>query len=152
MGPEHDALTAWAGQWTGTTRTWFDADGEPEETATTANITSILGGRWICIDYQGVAMGKPHAGHMIVGFHRDASEHEVAWVDSFHTGTAMMMSVGKPRADTEVRVLGSYAAGPERWGWRTTMHVQGDELVIEATNITPAGDETPAVETRLRRS
>jgi len=152
MGPEHEVLTALAGEWTGTESLWLDADAPPETTPITAKISSILGGRWICVDYEGTAAGKPHAGHMIVGFHRDAREHEIAWIDSFHTGTSILMSNGAPRAEREVRVLGSYAAGDQRWGWRTTMHVQGEELVIESTNISPAGEESHAVETRLRRS
>ena len=150
--PEHVALTSLIGSWSGSTKTWFDPTTAPEESPTQATIESLLGGRSIRIDYQGTAMGKPHAGQMIVGYHKDAREHEVSSIDSFHTGSAMMMSVGTPRADGEIRVLGSYAAGPERWGWRTVIHLQGDELVIEATNISPTGQEDDALETRLRRT
>ncbi len=148
---EHEALTALVGRWSGVTRSWIEPSGAPDEAATEASVEALLGGRWIRIAYQGRAMGQPHGGELIVGFHKDAGEHEAAWLDSFHTGSAMMMSVGKPGVEGEIRVLGSYAAGAERWGWRTILRHHGDELVIESFNISPAGQEDHAVETRLRR-
>lgn len=150
---EHQALAELAGRWSGETHTTFDPAAPPEVCTTAATIDVLLGGRWIRIDYQGTAMGKPHAGLLLLGFHRDAQTFEATWIDSFHTGTAMMLSVGAPRADGVVDVLGSYAAGPERWGWRTTLtRTAPDELVLESINISPAGQEFPAVLTRLRRA
>lgn len=151
--PQHEALAGLAGRWTGETSTYFDPDAAPEASRTEATIEPILGGRWLRIDYQGTAMGKPHAGVMWLGFHGDPQVFEAAWIDSFHTGTAMMMSVGAPRADGLISVLGSYAAGPERWGWRTTLRRDAaDQLVLESFNISPAGQEDRAVLTRLRRA
>lgn len=150
--PQHTALSRLAGTWSGPTRLWLDPSGPPDESETAATVEVILGGRFVRVAYTGVAMGKPHAGELVLGFHKDAGEHEASWIDSFHTGTAIMMSVGRPRADGTIDVLGSYAAGPERWGWRTLVHDAGDELVIESKNIAPSGEEYPAVETRLRRA
>lgn len=54
--------------------------------------------------------------------------------------------------DGLVSVLGSYAAGEERWGWRTVLRlVDADHLVIQAFNISPQGREDRAVETELTR-
>jgi hypothetical protein len=150
--PAHRALTALVGGWSGTTRTWLNPVAPPDEHPTRATISSLLDGRWIRIDYHGVVMKTPHAGEMIIGFHKDAAEYEMLWIDSFHTGSAMMMSVGGTGPDGEIRVLGSYAAGRERWGWRTVITVGADELVIDAFNISPAGHEDPAIHTRLRRA
>lgn len=150
--PQHQALADIAGRWRGDTELYLDPSAAPELSHTEATIEALLGGRWIRIDYRGTAMARPHAGVLLLGFHRDANAFEAAWIDSFHTGTAMMMSVGEPRADDAVSVLGSYAAGDQRWGWRTTLRRTPSELVIESFNITPEGQEHPAIVTRLRRT
>lgn len=146
---EHRVLLAMAGTYEGPTETWFDPDKDPERSTTHATVEVLLGGRFIRIDYRGTAMGAPHAGQMILGFHRDAALYELAWIDSFHTGTATMLSTGAPSGEV-VSVLGGYTAGSERWGWRTTLRRDGTALVIEAFNITPAGDESRAVRSVLR--
>jgi hypothetical protein len=150
---QHETLRNMVGRWSGPTQTWLDPSAAPDESRTEVTVESLLGGRWIRIDYQSTVQGKPHAGQMIVGFHKDAKAFEIAWVDSFHTGTSMMLSTGAPRPDGAVSVVGSYGAGNERWGWRTVLRqTQPDELVFEAYNISPAGQEDRAVETRLRRA
>jgi len=149
--PAHEALARFVGEWSGPTRTWLDPTKDPEPTETLASVASILGGRWIRIEYRGVCMGSDHAGEMLVGFHGDAKAYELAWVDSFHTGTSIMSSSGPARDDGTVEVLGSYGAGAERWGWRTVLRLDREELVIEAFNIAPSGEEDRAIETRLKR-
>jgi len=150
--PQHRALAELVGRWTGDTDLHLDPAAPPETTPVELTIEPLLAGRWIRLEYRGTAMGAPHAGALLLGYHRDAGAFEAAWVDSFHTGTAIMMSVGEARADGAISVLGSYTAGDERWGWRTTLRREGaDALVIEALNITPDGQAAPAVVTRLRR-
>ncbi len=149
--PQHQALADIAGRWSGDTELYLDPSAPPELSHIDATIETLLGGRWIRIDYRGTAMAQPHAGVLLLGFHRDANVFEAAWIDSFHTGTSMMMSVGEPLADDAVSVLGSYAAGGARWGWRTTLRRTPSELVIESFNITPDGQSHPAIVTRLRR-
>lgn len=148
---EHARLSPLTGEWTGQTRTWLEPGQPPEETVTEARVESILGGRFLRVQYTGTVMGKPHAGEMLFAFEVDAKEHSLAWVDSFHTGTALMLSKGAPSADGAVSVLGSYAAGAERGGWRTVLRPDSARLVIEAFNIAPAGEEYPAIRTELLR-
>lgn len=153
-GVHHEVLLGLVGRWAGVTRTWLDPSAPPDEAKTSATIEALLGGRWIRIDYQSTVAGKPHAGQMIFGFHRDARVFEMAWIDSFHTGTSIMLSTGAPQPDGDlaVSVLGSYPAGPERWGWRTELRqIQQHEFFIEAYNVSPAGREDRAIEIRLTR-
>jgi len=51
---------------------------------------------------------------------------------------------------SEPILTGSYAAGPERWGWRTELHL-GDDLLVRSINISPAGEESPGIEARWTR-
>lgn len=153
--PQHEAFGGILGRWSGPTKTWLDPSADPEVTTTELTAEAMLGGRWLRLAYRGRCTGKPHAGEMIVGYHVDAKAHEIAWVDSFHTGSAIMLSTGALREDvapsSTIDVLGSYAAGEQRWGWRTVIRLIDDALVIEAFNISPDGQESPAVETRLAR-
>ena len=87
---------------------------------------------------------------MLLGFHRDAEQYEMTWVDSFHTGSAIIWSTGAPREDGVIAVTGSYLAGGERWGWRTEFHTRNG-LIMRAYNISPAGEEAPAIETEWTR-
>lgn len=151
--PPHALLRRFVGAWQGTTRLWLDPDGAPEETPHALRAQLILGGRWLRLEYAGTAMAKPHAGEMLLGFHAAARQYELAWVDSFHTASSIMLSTGPDSGAPLVDVVGSYAAGNERWGWRTRLQCTASgELAIDAFNISPDGKEFPAIATRLTRS
>lgn len=154
-GPQHEQLLALVGRWSGTTSTWLDPEAPADQAGTEATIEALLGGRFVRIDYQSAVQGKPHAGQMLFGFHSDARAFELAWLDSFHTGTAIMHSTGVASDGAHgalASVLGSYSAGPERWGWRTVLRpLHRDELLIEAYNVSPRGHEDRAIATRLKR-
>jgi hypothetical protein len=150
-GTDHHArLMALAGSYQGQITTYLDPAAAPERSEGELHATALFGGRWLRLEQSGTVMGKPHAGEMLLGFHRDAAQFESCWVDSFHTGSAMMLATGPARADGVIAVTGSYAAGAERWGWRTELHV-GAELVVRCVNIAPGGEEHPAIEARWTR-
>lgn len=95
-------------------------------------------------------MGTPHVGEITVGYNDD--HYEMAWIDSFHTGGAVTPLAGDKGADA-VSCLGSYAAGPERWGWRISLSLtEAGELLVEEWNISPAGQADKAIEMRLTRA
>lgn len=137
-----------SGSWAGSARTWLDPEGEPDLSSWRATVEVLLDSRYVRLRYQGECCGKPHSGEMTLGF--DEHEHTMYWIDSFHTGASPMWSVGP--AGSVISVLGSYRAGDQRWGWRTLFREADGQLVLEATNITPDGQEAPAIEVRLSRS
>ena len=148
---EHARLAPFAGAWEGAITTWFDPSTPPEESRTRASIELVLGGRFLRVQYTGTVTGKAHAGEMLLAYEKDEKRYSLAWIDSFHTGTALMVSIGDATPDGAISVLGSYAAGEERWGWRTVLRAEPDDLVLEAFNVAPDGKEYPAVRTRFRR-
>lgn len=150
----HRALAAMAGDWQGTTRVWFEPDQPPAmQVAQAGRVRSVLGGRFLLHEYRYGEGEQAGEGIALYGLHLDEGVWEAAWVDSFHTGTAIMFS----RARDEGRgfgVLGSYGGGEggPRWGWRTVIaQPSADALVITMFNITPDGVETKALETEYRR-
>ena len=144
--PPHRAFAPLAGSFRGKTKLWLDPSKPPEESPIDLSAEVILGGRWLRLSYRSFAFGGPHAGQMLLGFHKDAGDHELAWVDSSHTGSSIMWCTGKRREDGVIDVLGSYTGDGERWGWRTLIRSTGkNALLIEALNVTPQGEEQRAI-------
>jgi hypothetical protein len=150
----HYQLSKLAGEWDGTTKTWFDPNKLEDESPNKGTIRPILDGRYMLYEYKSSMGEKPLAGMAIIGYHLDLNRYQIAWVDSFHTGSAIMFSEGE-RNNQDMNVLGSYAyvtPDAEQWGgWRTTIEIVSEtEIIIRAFNIYE-GDETRATETVYKR-
>jgi hypothetical protein len=153
-GGIHHQLGQLAGEWEGMTTTWFEPGKIADESRWRGTIRPVLGGRFVVHEYEGALQGKPLSGVAIYGYHLDPDRYETAWIDSFHTGTAIMFSHG-PNDGQGFGVRGSYGAeqGPA-WGWRTVIQQpEPDRLIITHYNIPPEGQgpEGKAVETVYRR-
>ena len=109
-------------------------------------------------EYEGSFQGKPLSGLAIYGYHLDRGRYEMAWVDTFHSGTSILFSTGEGGGGGDAgpgpySVLTSYEApsGPP-WGWRTEITVpEPDKLIITHYNIPPGSEALKAVETVYAR-
>jgi hypothetical protein len=146
-----EALTAVAGQWTGSNTLQDPNTGKPEESPSTVTVTPVLGGRFVRLDYTWGYQGKPQEGSLLVGFEPKSGEISGHWNDTWHMGLKGLACVGTAGGGT-IAVRGSYAAppGPD-WGWRIEI-TPGESLRITHTNIDADGTEDLAVEGVYSRS
>lgn len=151
--PDPVTLPDLVGKWTGENRLWFMPGAPVHESATTAVIRTVAGGRYLVIDYTWSHDNTAHDGHLVVRLAEDLDPADIVWVDSFHQSAAVMRLAGEAKADTAVTARGSYPAptGPD-WGWKIAVVAEAsDRYVMRMWNITPDGQEALAVEAVYRR-
>ena len=102
--------------------------------------------------YRSQLEGKPLAGELLIAYESGEKLYRTAWVDSFHTGTAILVSQGNDGGGP-IDVSGRWFAGEGQghWGWRTVIDdsVAG-ALGIRMFNISPEGQEDLGIEIALR--
>jgi hypothetical protein len=150
LGSPHHFFMRLAGNWRGTSKLWLEPGKLADESPVVVTIQLVLEGRFAL--YQGSIEGEPQHGMFTFGYNTTLEQFETSWVDSFHTGTAIMFCTGAEK-ENGFSVTGSYpdpTGGPD-WEWRTEVELLGDELFITAYNITPEGEEAKATETILKR-
>lgn len=81
-------------------------------------------------DYATRIDGTEHTGRALIGLHIDDRTWQGAWVDTFHTGSEIMLSEG-PLADDPGAPIAV--------------------VLVRHFNITPQGEEALAVETARNR-
>ena len=148
------------GRWTGTAKTYADpSNPELAEVAPwDGTIEMLLGGRFLRFAYVSRAMGQPIAGELTIAYEKGDRLFRISWIDSLHTGAAILVSESKPVPESSVAAtisaLGTYFAGEgqPRWGWRTELDDQTDGVLrIRMFNIQPGEEETIGAEIDLTR-
>ena len=150
----HMRLARLAGGWKGLARTFIEPGKPPLEAAWEGRMAPVLGGRFLRFEYRSELFGAPLAGELLVAYESGEGLWRTSWVDSFHTGTAILVSVGDGAPTAQpVSVRGSYFAAPghPHWGWRTEFHDgEAGSITLRMYNISPEGQEYLGVEVVLK--
>ncbi|CAA9546822.1 MAG: hypothetical protein AVDCRST_MAG79-2372 [uncultured Thermoleophilia bacterium] len=152
-GP-HAVLARLAGSWAGRATLLFEPGIVHAEGPVTGRIELLHDGRFAEHRYTTPIGEAESTGRALIGCELDRRLWQVAWVDSFHTGTSIMLSEGPYDEGREVvDVLGRYHVpdGPP-WGWRTTYEPGDGRLVVRHYNVTPDGEAALAVQFDLARA
>ena len=147
-------LAACVGRWRGSSRLHDPHTGKPEDSTSTAVLTTLLGGRFIRLDYDWSYQGAPQEGSVLIGFRSEPGKATAHWIDSWHMSDGVMACEGAIEPDGTIAVRGGYAAppGPD-WGWRIVVRPgDGSALQVAMHNVTPDGQEAPAVEATYARA
>jgi hypothetical protein len=145
-------LAVCAGSWRGSNVLEDPHSGRPEESAATATVTPLLGGRFARIDYTWGYQGKPQEGSLLLGPDEETGVVRGYWFDSWHQSGKIMLFEGPKPSGEPLSLRGSYPAppGPD-WGWRIELSPSGSRLVMRMFNVTPDGQEQRAVEAAFSR-
>ena len=141
------------GDWTGTSTLWLPWLTPPErESASTATVERVVGGKFAAVRYTWEHEGQGHEGLLLVG-QTKAGEVTASWVDSWHMSAKIMFSTGSVGEGGAISVLGSFEAppGPD-WGWRTELRATDGGFEIVMHNISPEGEESIAFRNTYRRA
>ncbi|MDA1267274.1 MAG: DUF1579 family protein, partial [Planctomycetota bacterium] len=105
-GPVHEAMNARAGKYT--TESVMTLEGmDPIKSAGTAEIESILGGRFLLEKNRGTMMGAPVETLRLWGHNNETGELESVWIYTMSTG--MLTMKGKMEEDGAINGVGSFS-------------------------------------------
>ena len=152
VNENHKLLTYFIGRWDVTTSLW-DFPGNPPSTSKNgAEVTSILGGRFIMAMFSGTMMGQPFEGIQVNGFDNIKNKFQTFWIDNSSTAFFLLS--------------GTYDAGTKTWTdtgtWddpiggkspvRTVTRIIGpDEYLYQLYIGRPDGKEFMSMENRYQR-
>lgn len=126
------------GKWTGRSSLWLQPGTPAIESATSAAIGAVAGGKIVTLDYAWAYEGEPQDGRILLAVDETEGVH-MAWCDSFHMDTKIMDLVGNGSGKV-IAATGSYqVADSEPWGWRIELEPQGrDAFQLRMYNILPS--------------
>lgn len=136
------------GRWQGDYRLWLYPQADVQQSAVDAEIRPAAGGKYLLFTYGWEQGGSRQEGVFLLGGQQEQAT--ATWGDSFHSAPEPMICRGSLADDGQKLTLyGNYSAGDETWGWRTELTREGNALVMQAFNITPAGQEGLAVRAEM---
>jgi hypothetical protein len=109
-GEQHKMLAGLVGSWTTQTKEWMEPNKPPVESTGSAEMKSLLDGRFLQQDFTGQMMGKPYTGIGITGYDNLLKCYVTTWMSSMGTGIFMME--GTASADGKIITLKGKHAEP----------------------------------------
>src|SRR5262245_7586199 len=144
----HEHMAHCAGEYTTVTRFTMKAGDKPMESAGTAKITSVLGGRFLQEEGTGTMFNQPFKTVKFSGYNSGAERFEATWM---YTGSTSIMSLTGTSSDggKTINWVGTYE---EKEGQKNTLYVETkhlgkDQIVVDMYSKNPDGSRGPSMET-----
>lgn len=109
-GDQHRQLSSLAGIWTIKTKEWSEPDKAPVDTTGSAEIKTLLDGRYLQQEVTGQMMGKPFTGIQITAYDNLLKRYVTNWMSTMGTGIFTME--GAQAADGKTITLEGQHAEP----------------------------------------
>lgn len=109
-GSHHKHLAPFVGSWKGEATMWMGPDSEPMVEQSFAEISWILGGRFLSWKNTGAFGEMPYEGLAVEGYNNGEKRYESFWIDNF--GTLMLFFTGSCSDDGTSRDMATQFADP----------------------------------------
>jgi hypothetical protein len=129
VGPNHEFLKTYAGEWAMTTKAWMTPGQPPSLSRSTITAELIHGGRFLLMRYKGTMFGQPFEGLQIIGYDNLHQKYVTFWIDN--TSTLYYLTSGT--RDASGKVLNETGLWPDP--------VTGKDVKIRARTIFIGPDE-----------
>jgi hypothetical protein len=113
-GEHHAHLNPFVGRWKGAVKMWMAPETEPMLDEGFAEVSWILGGRYLEWRQTGEFGGMPFEGRAIEGFNNGDGRYEAVWIDNF--GTLILFYTGSCSDDGKGRVMSTEFSDPVKGG------------------------------------
>ncbi len=107
-GEPHKQLTSLAGSWTTKTKEWMEPGKPPTESTGSAEMKTLLDGRFLQQEFTGDMMGHPYSGIGTTGYDNLRKRYVSTWIDSMGTGVFVMEGTASPDGKT-ITLKGQHA-------------------------------------------
>lgn len=152
-GEEHAVLKPLIGEFTTTSRFWYDTKSEPEIVKGHARHYSILGGRYIREDFTSTWQKKPYNGIGHLGYDKTKKKYFSVWMDTSSTG--MMSSEGSYDKDSKTLTFNTTytcpVEGVDKAGKTIMRIIDKDNFVYEMYDLRKDGSEMKMMEIKYKR-
>jgi hypothetical protein len=152
-GVPHQQLATMAGTWDAVVKSWMAPGTEPMETKGVAEMSMVLGGRYLSQQFRGEMMGQPYEGIGHTGFDNVQKKFVSTWMDNM--GTGVMLSTGVEDAATrKVAYTGKYwdpVTGAETSMDQLLTIVDPDHQLFEMYMFGPDGKKFKCMEIHYTR-
>ena len=142
---ETDGLfQALVGEWVGKSTLILNPDDPGDTQPSRAEVELAANGHALLVNYAWHVDGAEERGTILVERDLKQPGYRQAWIDSWHSQRAMMILTGSTAE--AIDAYGKYQAeGWPEWGWRIRLEGGDDRFRLLMWNITPEGEEIPAV-------
>ena len=113
-GEHHEHLAPFVGTWKGEVRSWMGPDTEPMLDEGTAEVSWIMGGRFLEWKLFGNFGGMPFEGLSLEGYNNGDERYESMWIDNF--GTLILYYTGACSDDGSRRKMETTFTDPMTGG------------------------------------